>query len=139
MAEKPEVMQKVSYDIYCPPKDRASEIKVQFDTYFKYISREFATKAEAFGDREVSSSKCYLCHRNLRKKLKWFTPNGKHYYCVAFCEKHGYLKGKIRVRKAEDGGLFIVKTTKFISEAKVQELIDKKENKKQEEETSENT
>ena len=67
-------------------------------------------------------------------------PNGKHYYCVAFCEKHGYLKGKIRVRKTEDGGLFIVKTTKFISEAKVQELIDKKENKKQEasEESSEN-
>ena len=42
------------------------------------------------------------------------------------------MKGKIRVRKVEEGGLFIVKTTKFISEAQVQELIDKKENKKPE-------
>ncbi len=60
------------------------------------------------------SSKCYLCHRNLRKKIKWFSANGRHYYCVAYCEKHGYLKGKIRVRKAYDGGVYIVKTTKLI-------------------------
>ena len=116
MTEHPEVLKKVSYDVYCPPKDRASEIKVQFDTYFKYISREFSSKAEAFADREVSSSKCYLCHRNLRKKLKWFTPNGRHYYCLAYCEKHGYLKGKIRMRKSQEGNCFVVKTTKLITE-----------------------
>ena len=33
---------------------------------------------------------------------------------MAYCEKHGYLKGKIRVRKAYDGGVYIVKTTKLI-------------------------
>ena len=117
MEMKPEVLQKVSFDVFCPPVDRASEIKVQFDTYFKYISREFSTKAEAFGDREVSSSKCYLCHRNLRKKLKWFTPNGRHYYCLAYCEKHGFLKGKIRMKKSQTGKYFVVKTTKLITEA----------------------
>ena len=104
----------------------------EFPDYVKYISRIFPDKKTAFSDKEVASSKCYLCHRNLKKTLKWFSPNGKHYYCVAFCEKHGYLKGKIRVRKVDEGGLFIVKTTKFISEAQVQELIDKKENKKPE-------
>ena len=127
-----EVLRKVSFDLFIPPQRREDEIKIEFPDYVKYISRVFPDKKTAFSDKEVASSKCYLCHRNLKKTLKWFTPNGKHYYCVAFCEKHGYLKGKIRVRKAEDGGLFIVKTTKFISEAKVQELIDKKENKKQE-------
>ena len=115
MAEKPEVLQKVSYDVFHTPKDRNSEVKVQFDTYMKYISREFADKTEAFQDKEVASSKCYLCHRNLRKKLKWYTPNGRHYYCLAYCDKHGYLKGKIRVRKSENGGLYIVKTTKLIT------------------------
>ena len=89
-------------------------MKAQFDTYVKYISREFKDKTEAFADKEVVSSKCYLCHRNLRKKIKWFSANGRHYYCVAYCEKHGYLKGKIRVRKAYDGGVYIVKTTKLI-------------------------
>ncbi len=115
LEEKPEVLKNISYDIYHPPVDRASEIKVQFDTYMKYISREFDSKADAFADREVVSSKCYLCHRNLRKKLRWFTPNGRHYYCLAYCEKHGYLKGKIRIRKSENGKIYVVKTTKLIS------------------------
>jgi len=122
MEAKPEVLQKVSYDVFCPPKDRASEIKVQFDTYFKYISREFATKTEVFADREVSSSKCYLCHRNLRKKLKWFTPNGRHYYCLAYCEKHGFLKGKIRMKKSQAGNYFVVKTTKLITETEAEAI-----------------
>lgn len=116
MEEKPEILKKISYDVFHTPKDRKAEVKVQFDTYTKYISREFADKTEAFQDKEVAASKCYLCHRNLRKKLKWFTPNGRHYYCLAYCDKHGYLKGKIRVRKAEKGGIYIVKTTKFITQ-----------------------
>ena len=114
IAEKPEVLKKVSYDVFHTPKDRKSEIKAQFDTYMKYISREFSDKSEALQDREVASSKCYLCHRNLRKKLKWFSPNGRHYYCLAYCDKHGYLKGKIRVRKSEQGGVYVVKTTKLV-------------------------
>ena len=122
LEEKPEVLKNISYDIYHPPVDRASEIKVQFDTYMKYISREFDSKADAFADREVASSKCYLCHRNLRKKLKWFTPNGRHYYCLAYCEKHGYLKGKIRIRKSENGKIYVVKTTKLISPQEAENL-----------------
>jgi len=114
LEEHPEVVVNLSYDTFCPPKDRRDEVKAQFDTYVKYISREFKDKTEAFADKEVVSSKCYLCHRNLRKKIKWFSANGRHYYCVAYCEKHGYLKGKIRVRKAYDGGVYIVKTTKLI-------------------------
>lgn len=120
--EKPAVFANVSYDIFHPPRSRAEEVKVQFDTYAKYISREFRNKAEAFSDREVISSKCYLCHCNLRKRMKWFTPNGRNYYCVAYCEKHGYLKGKIRVRKTEDDKVYIVKTTKLISEADMREI-----------------
>ena len=122
-----DVFKMVSYDTFCPPTRREDEIKVQFDTYFKYISRAFTDKAEAFSDKEVASSKCYLCHRNLRKRMKWFTPNGRNYYCVAYCEKHGYLKGKIRVRRTEGGKVYIVKTTKFIDQAQVDDIMEKKE------------
>ena len=115
LAERPDVLKNVSYDVFHPPMDRKTEIKIQFDNYEKYISREFRNRAEAFEDREVVSSKCYLCHRNLRKKIRWFTPNGRNYYCLAHCEKHGYLKGKIRVRKSVDEKVYIVKTTKLIS------------------------
>ena len=58
--------------------------------------------------------------------MKWFTANGKNYYCIAYCEEHGYLKGKARVRKTDDGGVYIVKTTKFISEQDVEDILQKK-------------
>lgn len=127
----PEVLQYVSYDVHHPPRNRESEIKKQFDTYMKYISREFSDKAEAFSDKEVVSTKCYLCHRNLRKKIRWFTVNGKHYYAAAYCEKHGYLKGKIRMRKTEQGKVFVVKTTKFIPPEELKVIEERKERAKE--------
>ena len=116
------LLKNVSYDTFHAPKNRNNEIRVQFDNYAKFISREFDDKTEAFADREVSSSKCYLCHRNIRKKVKWFTTNGRNYYCLAYCEKHGYLKGKIRFRKSDEGKVYVVKTTKLISDEAAEEL-----------------
>lgn len=126
-----DVLKNVSYDLFNPPKTREAEVKVQFDTYMKYISRVFADKKEAFADKEVISSKCYLCHCNLRKKIRWFTPNGRHYYCVAYCDKHGYLKAKIRVRKTEDGKVYVVKTTKFIPKEEVDRIAERREHAKE--------
>ena len=122
MEQHREVLKNVSFDVFHPPVDRNSEVKIQFDTYMKYISRAFAGKSEAFRDSEVVSTKCYLCHRNLKKKIPWFAVSLKNYYAVAYCEEHGYLKGKIRVNKTVDGRVYIVKTTKFISEEDVKAL-----------------
>lgn len=127
LAEKPAALRNLSYDVFHPPKDRKSELKVQFDNYAKYISREFDTKEEALEDREVASSKCYLCRRNLRKKIRWFSPGGKHYVCLAYCEKHGYLKGKIRIRKSPAGKVYVVKTTKLISDQDAEALKARRE------------
>ncbi len=118
----PELMKNLSYDVFHPPLNREGELKLQFDNYAKYISRQFASKEEAFEDPEVVSCKCYLCRRNLKKTVKWFTSNGRQYYCVAYCEIHGYLKGKIRVRRTDDGMTYIVKTTKLISQEESEEI-----------------
>lgn len=123
MEKNRRLIENVSYDLFHLPTGRDQEVRVRFADYAKYISREFKGKREAFADREVQSSKCYLCRRNLKKKLKWFTPNGRHYYCLAYCEKHGYLKGKIRVRRSDGGGVYIVKTTKLISQEEAEEII----------------
>lgn len=119
------VLQNYSFDVFHLPKDKESEIHVQFDTYSKYISREFSDKAEALADKTVNETKCYLCHRNLRRKIRWFTPNGKHYYCVSYCNKHGYMKSKIRIRKSEEKMVYVVKTEKFITEAEIDAIRDK--------------
>ncbi len=121
------VLEKVSFDTYHLPGTRKEEIHIVFDNYAKFISRGYEDKAALFSDREVISTKCYICRRNVKKKIRWFTPNGKHYYSVSYCEKHGYMKGKIRVRKSENDRVYAVKTLKFIREEEVQDILQKKE------------
>lgn len=120
-------LENYSYDIFHPPLTREDEVKVVFDTYAKYISRVFPDKQAALADREVISSKCYICHKNLKKKLRWFTPNGKHYYCVANCDIHGFMKGKIRIRKAEGESVYVVKTTKFITDEEAADITTRRD------------
>ncbi len=122
----PKVLKKISYDVFHPPASREKEVKVQFDTYMKYISREFDSKSDAMADREVISSRCYLCHKNLRKKIRWFTSNNRHYYCLACCDKHGYMKGKIRLRRSEEGKIYVVKTTRLITEQEAAALTERR-------------
>lgn len=128
---EPAVEKNVSFDLFHKPATRKDEVHIVFDDYAKYISRKFADKTQAFADREVCSTKCYYCHRNIKRKIRWFTANGKHYYSVSYCEKHGYMKGKIRVRKAaEDDQVYIVKTSKFISEEEVGKIKERQERAK---------
>lgn len=128
---KEELLGNYSIDTFVLPQTREEEIHVLFHDYMKYISREFADKQEALEDKEVISTKCYLCHKNLRKKIRWFTPNGKHYYSVAVCPVHGFMKSKIRIRKSEGDKIYVVKTSKFISEEDCFKLQNKREEAKE--------
>lgn len=130
-----EVLENFSIDTYVLPKSRKEELHIQFQNYMKYISREFTDKQKALEDWEVISTKCYLCHKNLRKKIRWFSPNGKHYYSVSLCPVHGYMKSKIRIRKSENDGVYVVKTSKFISEEDCQKIMQKRDQAKEHKKT----
>ncbi len=123
--QSPMTLENYSYDVFHLPKNKKEEVHVLFHDYLKYISREFEDRNDAIADREVLSTRCYLCEKNLRKKIRWFSVNGKHFYSVAYCEKHGYLKGKIRIRKSENNGVYVVKTQKFIDEDEVAEIAER--------------
>lgn len=125
------VLRNYSYDVFVPPKRKEDEVYIVFDNYAKYISRQFENKIKALEDKEVSSVKCYLCHKNIRKKIRWFTPNGKNYYCVGYCDKHGYIKGKIRTRKSADDQVYVVKTNKMISKQEADEIKERQERAKE--------
>ena len=132
------VKQYVSVDYFRPPEKKEEELRLIFASYAKDVSRIFAGKEELLSDREILSSRCYVCGRSLRKKIRWFSGNGKNYLCLALCPEHGYMKGKLRLKKAERGGLFAVKTRKLVSEEgaeavrqKKKELEKKKREKKQ--------
>lgn len=122
-----EVFEYCSFDTFTPPLNKESEIKIQFTNYAKYISREFPDRHTAMEDKEVSSTKCYLCHKNIRKKIRWFSPNmGKHYYSIAECPVHGYVKYKNRMKKADSGNIYVVKTYKFVDEATVESFLERR-------------
>ncbi len=125
-----QILKNYSFDVFHLPRNKDSEVFVRFDTYAKYISRSFEDKTQALADRTVNETKCYLCNRAIKRKIRWFSPNGKHYYSVSLCDKHGYMKSKIRIRKAEDGGVYVVKTQKFVTEAEIEGIRDKQEKAK---------
>lgn len=128
LAKVPErFYQNYSYDVFHPPKSKEEEVHVVFEGYAKSIFRVFPDKQAALEDKEVLATKCYVCHKNLRKVIRWFTPNGKNYYCVAKCSKHGFMKGKLRIKKAERNGIYIIKTTKLITQDEVEEIRLKQE------------
>jgi len=115
-----------SFDTYRLPRNKNEEIHITFSDYAKYISRKFPDKAAAMADKDVVSTNCFLCGARTRKKIPWFSNNGKHYYTLVTCKSHGVLKGKIRLRRSEDNKIYVVKTMKQADTVIVQDIIDKK-------------
>ena len=121
------VLQYYSIDCYQNPKTKEEQVYAVFDNYAKLISREFDSKEEAMKDREISAARCFLCEKNVRKKVKWFSLSPKNHCCLAYCGKHGYLKGKIRMKRTDEGKFYVVKTMKLIDEAEAEEIRSRRE------------
>lgn len=122
MMNDPLVMEKISFDTYHIPQSEKEEVYIEFHDYAKYISRTFTDKVAAMEDRRVSATKCYICHKNIKRRIRWFTPNGKHYYSVGQCDKHGYMKFKVRMKKGPLDSVFVIKTSKCITEEEYEKL-----------------
>lgn len=98
-----------SIDYYHIPKNKKEEIYYHNGRYEKYVSREFLTKEDAMRDKMVTMTKCGICNRVMRKKIRWFASNTRQYYCVAICPEHGLYSGKIRMKKTESDGVFVIR------------------------------
>lgn len=116
-----------SVDYYRTPESRRQEIYLSYETYVKFVSKPFESKIHAMKDRVVISTTCYCCRKNAQKKIRWFPAGSRNYFCLAYCEEHGYLKGKIRIRQREDGRYYAIKTLKLITPEEAYEIKEKKE------------
>lgn len=126
-----EMLAYYSVDYFRVPLKRSEELHLVFDNYAKSVFRRFPSRSSLMRDRSVRSANCYLCGRSTSKKLPWFSCGSRHYRCLAYCEEHGWIKGKIRVKKTEDGaGYFAVKTLKQIPEERALELLARYQKKK---------
>lgn len=116
-----------SIDYYNPPREKKDEIYLKYSDYSKYISIEYNSKEEAMLDKEVISTRCNICNKNMKRKIKWFSNNAKVYYALCCCEVHGYVKCKIRMKRSEADKYFVLKTIKVISEEEGLLIRDKRD------------
>lgn len=121
------VRKYVSVDYYRAPANKKEELTLEFPEYSKFVSRGFPSKEAAMADKRVTDVICYKCHRMLRKKIRWFSYGQRYYLCLAACPEHGPVKGKIRMKKAEDGSVFAVRTTKLVAAEGAELVVKKKE------------
>ncbi len=105
-----EAEKNYTMDYFQYPQRKEEELHLYYDDYYKYVSRGFRTREEALFDKGVRSVNCFRCGKPAAKKIRWFTSKTKSYYCLAQCEAHGYLRGKIRIKQMDDGKYVAIKT-----------------------------
>lgn len=125
--EPDQVLPYASIDYYRLPDNKDEEVYMEFPGYSKYVSRIFPSREDAMKERSVTGMRCYECGRALRKKVRWFTPNQKIYYGLAICPEHGYLKGKIRMKRVDDTSVYVVKTLKLTDEDGAERIISRRD------------
>lgn len=114
-------------DYFHPPGKREDEIYVTFRSYSKYISMTYKTRELLLHAKEVKGEVCCVCQKKVVKKIDWFSNSSKNYYGIFLCREHGYLKGKMRIKKDDKDRYFVVKTIKIISKDEAIQLKNHKE------------
>lgn len=114
-------------DVYQNPKTKKEEIHISYPTYDKFVSREFPSREKVMKDRGVTSVRCPVCHLMAKRKIRWFINNSKIYESISFCQEHGYVKGKIRIRKTDEEKYYAIKTIKNVDTEKAEEIREKRE------------
>ncbi len=105
-----------SIDTFVIPTSPKEEYTINYGEYTKYISRGFSDTDETMQYGRLLTSICPICNRPIRKKIRWFSTSHKKYYSLSYCNEHGYIKGKIRIRKTDDGQYFGIKIMKPATE-----------------------
>ena len=121
------IFRNPSLDVYQNPKNKKEEIFLSYPGCDRYVSREFANRERVMRDREVSSTRCPVCHCMAKRKIRWFMNNSKVYYSVSLCAEHGYVVGKIRIRKTEEQKYFAIKKLKQATMEEAEEIRQKRD------------
>ena len=114
-----------SIDCYRIPEGNG-QLSLTFPGYHKYVSHGFDSREQLIGNASVTNMECPVCGRRIRRKIHWFAAAKNYHLCVAYCQEHGYMKGKLRVRKTDMGSYYGIKTVKPIKEDTVEEIRERK-------------
>ncbi|HAH18666.1 MULTISPECIES: 3'-5' exonuclease [Eubacterium] len=114
-----------SVDTFYLPRIKEEEIFIRFENYTKYVSREFFDKEEMFRDKELTTMNCNICDKPLERRINWFSDGMKTHYCVGYCKEHGLVRGKLRIKSAEEDMCYAIKILKSTDEEGAQKIADK--------------
>ena len=85
-------------------------------THLEYLSVGYSSKEEVIKDKDNYLTRCPVCLKKCRKKIKWYADTNR-YLCVSKCEEHG-LSESILTMKNHFNGYFAVRKTFMITEEK---------------------
>ena len=111
-----------SVDYYMNPQSKEDELHLRYPNHVLYVSREFSGREELMHDREVCSTRCVICNRNAKRKMKWFASQNRVYFCLTSCSEHGYMIGRIRIKKTVQEQYYAEKKMKMASETEAKAL-----------------
>ena len=116
------ILQDFSIDSFQHPEDVTQELRLRCKGCERYISREFPSKEIAMHNEEVRSLHCPDCGKNVKRVIKWTGRNGR-YTALGKCPEHGFVYGRIRVKKTAGDPVYIEKVTRPVSDKEAEELI----------------
>lgn len=125
--EKELLTNHYSYDLYHIPHTKKDEIRICNDKENILISHGVAEKTDITMSRQMMAINCMKCgHKPVRAKVRWFSSNSRIFYAVGYCKEHGYIKGKLKIRKSEQGEYYAEKVLTYTSEEDFNKIKEKK-------------
>ena len=114
-----------SVDTFRIPEKESQEIRIVTRDTETYITRGYKRRETAASAYALRAGKCFLCGCTLKRRVRWFCDNGKNYNAAFTCLKHGYIAGKIRVRKTDKALYYAIRIMELTDKEGVDEIREK--------------
>lgn len=122
-----DILKYMSLDHYNLPLSNKEAKECELGTHNEYLTKEFDSKDSLLKYPDLYITKCPICRKKCRKKLRWFS-DGSKYLCVAKCEEHGLIEGIINIKKVYDKDRYYgIRKVSTIDENKYQYIAKRKE------------
>ena len=77
--------------------------------------------------QEVTGFEMSIVPYPAKRKIRWFMNNSKVYYSVSLCQEHGFVLGKIRIRRTEDNKYYVIKKLTNVTDEEADEIRQKRD------------
>lgn len=129
--ERDLISENYSLDYYRIPKTKQEEKEIKISGHNEFISMGYENKEDLLEQPYLYVTRCVICDRKCRKKIKWFTDNSK-YTCISVCPEHGIMEGTIHVKQNRIRNIYYaIRKVSLINNEELENIIAKKENIKE--------